>query len=460
VTADLVLRNARLVYDGGRIVEGGLVCEDGTITVVFEGVSPAGPEGAEEIDAGGRYILPGLIDPHVQLYPAEGFAHYATETRSAAIGGVTSIVKMHRDLAGYDAASLLEEIAGAESRAYVDFAFHLAVMTDDQIASIPEYSRELGIDSFKFFTAYKGEEGAPLGIQGLDDGQLLEALAAVADCGGTALVHCENQELAARAGRDVRAAGGDGLAGFAASRPPVVEAEAVRRVAFLASRVRCPLYVVHVTSAEAIELIAAARRSGQTIFAETEPHYLTETLDSPAGNLAKVIPPIRQAADRDALWAALAAGGIDAIGSDHVSARRERKQGSVWDAQLGFPGIATILPVLLSEGVNGGRIPLSHVVSVTSANPARIFGLPRKGALLPGHDADFVVVDLELERTVDAELLGSCSDFSIYEGRRLRGWPVLTVCRGAVVVRDGEVVGPEGHGRFIRRGVRQPAGIA
>jgi dihydropyrimidinase len=460
VTADLVLRNGRLVYDGGRIVEGGLVCEDGTITAVFEGAPPAGLEGAAEIDAGGHHVLPGLIDPHVQLYPAGRFEHYATETRSAAIGGVSTIVKMHRDLAGYDAASLDDEIAGAESRAHVDFAFHLAIMTDEQIASIPEYARELGIDSFKFFTAYKGEEGAPLGIQGLDDGQLLEALAAVADCGGTALVHCENQELAARAGRDVRAAGSDGLEGFAASRPAIVEAEAVRRVAFLAARVGCPLYVVHVTSEEAIEFLAAARRAGQAIFAETEPHYLTETLDSPAGNLAKVIPPIRRAADRDALWAALASGAIDAIGSDHVSARRERKEGSVWDAQLGFPGVATILPVLLSEGVNGGRIPLSRVVSVTSTNPARIFGLPAKGALLPGYDADAVVVDLELERTVDAELLGSCSDFSIYEGRTLRGWPVLTVCRGAVVMRDGEIVGDEGHGRFVRRGVMEQAAVA
>ncbi len=460
LSAPLVLRNGRLVYADGRIVDGGLVCEDGAIVAVFTGEPPTRWARAEEIDAGGRHVLPGAIDPHVQLYAAEQFVHYATETRSAAIGGVTTIVKMHRDLAGYDTATFFEEIAGAESRAYVDFCFHLAVMTDDQIASIPRYADDFGVRSFKFFTAYKGKEGAPLGISGLDDGQLLEALIAVARCGGTALVHCENQELAARAARDVRAAGGEGLAGFAASRPTIVELEAVRRVAFLAGRAGCPLYVVHVTSREGIDFVATARRAGQAIYAETEPHYLTETLDSPAGNLAKVIPPIRQAVDRDALWAALATGGVDAIGSDHVSARRERKQGSVWDAQLAFPGIATILPVLFSEGVNAGRIPLSRVVAVTSTNPARIFGLERKGALLPGRDADFVVIDLELERTVDAGMLGSVSDFSIYEGRTLRGWPVLTVSRGEVVVRDGEVVGSEGHGRFLRRGTRETAAVA
>ena len=143
------------------------------------------------------------------------------------------------------------------------------------------------------------------------------------------------------------------------------------------------------------------------------------------------------------------------MGSDHVAARRERKQGSVWHAQLGFPGIATILPALLSEGVNTGRVPLARIAEVTAARPAQIFGLERKGLLSPGKDADFVVLDLDLERVVDAEALGSASDFSIYEGRTLRGWPVVTVCRGTVVMRDGEIVGPEGHGRYLRRPPRE-----
>ena len=448
------------MYADGRIVEGGLVCEDGSIVAVFEGDPPDGWTDADEIDAGGQHVLPGAIDPHVQLYAAERFGHYSTETRSAAVGGVTTILKMHRDLAGYDSTEFFDEVSGAEGRAYVDFGFHLAVMTDGQIASIPRYADEFGIRSFKFFTAYKGEEGAPLGIQGLDDGQLLEALTAVAGCGGTALVHCENQELAARAAGDVQAAGGDGLAGFAASRPPIVELEAVRRVAFLAASAGCPLYVVHVTSREAIDVIASARRGGQAIFAETEPHYLTETVDSPAGNLAKVIPPIREPGDRDALWARSRRGAWTRSGpttSPRVeSGSRARSGTRSWD----FRASRRSLPVLLSEGVAAGRIPLSRVVAVTSTNPARIFGLERKGALVPGRDADFVVVDLELEREVDAAHLGSVSDFSIYEGRTLRGWPVLTVSRGAVVVRDGEVVGPEGHGRFLRRGLRETAAAA
>jgi dihydropyrimidinase len=447
------------VFGDGTVVEGGLAVEDGAIRQIFAGDPPSGLEAVEEIDASGRHVLPGLIDPHVQLYPQPAFAHYATETASAALGGVTTIVKMHRDLEGYDAEAFSAEVAGAESRAHVDFAFHLAIMTDGQIEAIPAYARDFGITSFKFFTAYKGEEGVPIGIQGVDDGQLFAALRQVAAAGGIALVHSENQELAAAARRQVEDRGEDGLRAFAASRPWPVEAEAVRRVSYLASLAGCPLYVVHVTSQEGLRALADAKRTGRRVYVETEPHYLTETADSPAGGLAKVIPPIREAGDRDALWAGLAAGEIDAIGSDHVSARRDRKSGSIWEAQLGFPGVGTILPVLLSEGVNGGRIPLSRVVSVTSSNPARIFGLPGKGALAPGHDADFVVVDLDLDRTVDARLLGSVSDFSIYEGRTLRGWPVLTVCRGTVVARDGEVVGPEGHGRFVRRSVAQLTGV-
>ena len=449
-----MLRNARLVYADGTILDGGLVAAGGVITEVFAGEGPATPPGCEEIDPEGRYVLPGAIDPHVQLYPAEGFAHYATETRSAAAGGVTTIVKMHRDLEGYDAPTFWEEVAGAESRAHVDFSFHLAVMSDAQIAAIPDYARELELTSFKLFTAYKGEEGYRIGIQGVDDGQLLDAFHAVAGLGGVALVHCENQELANRALERVRASGRDDLRAFAESRPWVVEAEAVRRAAYLAGLAGCPLYVVHVTSKESLGFLVEAKRDGQRLFIETEPHYLTETCDSPLGNLAKVIPPPREAEDREALWEALAAGQIDTIGSDHVAASRERKRGSIWEAQLSFPGIATILPLLLSEGVNRGRLSLARVAAVTSTNPARIFGLPSKGELRPGKDADFVVVDLELEREVSAEILQSASDFSLWEGRMLRGWPVVTVCRGAVVMRDGEVVGREGHGRYLRRGVR------
>ena len=449
----MVLRNARIVYPDGSIVEGGLVCEDGKIEQVFRGEGPSG----DGIDAGARYVIPGVIDPHVQLSPQPDWDHYATETRSAAIGGVTTIIKMHRDLDGYEADTFEAEIAGAESRAQIDFCFHLALMTAEQIARAREFAAAFSITSFKLFMAYKGEEGHQINIQGVDDGLLYEAFEQVGGVpGGVVLVHAENQELAARAAKRVRGEGRDDLGAFADSRPWLVEAEAVQRAALLAEAAGCPLYVVHVTSRQGLAALTSRRDRSSRLYIETEAHYLTETRDTPAGALAKVIPPIREEADREALWAALQSGELDTLGSDHVAATRARKAGSIWDAQLAFPGIATILPVMLDEGYHRRGVPLSRIVELCCEAPARIFGLASKGALLPGRDADFVVLDLELEREVTAEMLHSSSDFSIYEGRPMRGWPVLTVCRGEVVMRDGEIVGPEGHGRFIRRG----AGVA
>lgn len=449
--SDLLLRNARLVYADGRVIEGGLRCEAGVISEVFAGDPRSSGDAVAELDAGGRYVLPGAIDPHVQLYPVEDYGHYASETRSAAIGGVTTILKMHRDLAGYPREEFFAEVEGAQRRAHVDFGFHLAIMTAQQVEEIPRYAQELELCSFKLFMAYKGEEGYRIGIQGIDDGLLFDAFRAIASVGGVALVHCENQDIADRAHAAVRLAGGDDLRAFEASRPPLVEAEAVRRAAFLAGGAGCPLYVVHVTCRESLEPLLAAKRAGARIWIETEPHYLTETCDSPVGVLAKVIPPVRRQVDADALWDALAGGGVDSIGSDHVAAQLARKQGGVWDAQLGFAGIATILPVLLSYGVHDRGLALSTVAAITSTRPARIFGLESKGDLVPGKDADLVVIDLDAEHVVEAAALGSASDFSIYDGRTLRGWPITTVSRGEVVVRDGEFVGEEGWGRYLRR---------
>ena len=357
--SELELRNARLVYADGTILDGGLRARQGQIVEVFAGEGALPRPESEQLDAGGRYVLPGAIDPHVQLYPAPEWGHYATETRSAAIGGVTTILKMHRELEGYDVSEVRAEIEAAESRAHVDFAFHLMLMSGEQIAQIPRFARELELTSFKALMAYKGEEGYRLGIQGIDDAQLLEAFRLTASVGGVMLVHCENQELADQALERVREAGADGLAAFADSRPPPVEAEAIGRATYLAGVASCPLYVVHVTSREGVESLIAARRGGAGVFIETEAHYLTHTSDSPAANLVKVLPPIRSSEHRDALWRAAEDGELDTVGSDHVATMRAEKDGSIWDARLGFPGIATIVPALLSEGVNRGRISIA-----------------------------------------------------------------------------------------------------
>ncbi len=188
------------------------------------------------------------------------------------------------------------------------------------------------------------------------------------------------------------------------------------------------------------------------VFAETCPQYLTLTKDSPLGNLGKVNPPLREPEDNKALWKGIKDGIVDTIGTDHCGLRKEVKTGTIWDAKPGFPGSATMLPVLLSEGVNKGRISIERIVEITSFNTAKIFNLyPQKGTIRVGADADLTIVDLNLEKEVEPEMLLSCSDFSLYESWKIKGWPVMTMIRGKIVMEDGKIIGEKGFGQFLRR---------
>ncbi|MDQ3848527.1 MAG: amidohydrolase family protein, partial [Thermoproteota archaeon] len=217
------------------------------------------------------------------------------------------------------------------------------------------------------------------------------------------------------------------------------------------------LYFMHVGSTAALDAILWEREKGQSnYYIETCPHYLTHTTDF--GDLiGKVTPPIRSKSDLQSMWSALRNGIVDTIGTDHVANRLEMKigKGDIWSALSGFPGIATMLPVLLSKGVNENRIGIDRVAEVTSYNAARIFGMyPKKGTIQPGSDADLVIVDLDLEKTVTPDLLQSYSDYTIYDGWRLRGWPLMTIVRGNPVMENGIVANSAlGHGEFIPRPV-------
>jgi dihydropyrimidinase len=200
-----------------------------------------------------------------------------------------------------------------------------------------------------------------------------------------------------------------------------------------------------------LEEVSRSKVEYPKIFVETCPQYLTLTKDSPLGSLGKVNPPLRSSEDTEALWRGISEGLVDTIGTDHCPNPRETKTGDIWNARPGFPGSATMLPVLLSEGVNKKRVSLERVAEVTSFNTAKIFNLfPRKGTIQVGSDADLCIVDLNLSKIVEAKMLQSQSDFSLYEGWDLKGWPTLTMVRGKIVMKDGGIVGPKGHGRYIR----------
>jgi dihydropyrimidinase len=235
------------------------------------------------------------------------------------------------------------------------------------------------------------------------------------------------------------------------------EAESIKKIAVIGRKYGSNLYFVHIGSTAALDAILAEKEKGNSnLYIETCPHYLTHTTDFEKLT-GKVVPPIRSKSDVQSMWSALKNGIIDTIGTDHVANRLSMKMGSgdIWSALAGFPGIATMLPVLLSKGVNENRITMEQVAETTSYNAARIFGMyPKKGTIQPDSDADLTIVDLDLQQKVTPDLLQSYSDYTIYDGWTLQGWPVLTMVRGEVIMENGSVNSELlGHGKFVGRPV-------
>jgi dihydropyrimidinase len=226
---------------------------------------------------------------------------------------------------------------------------------------------------------------------------------------------------------------------------------------FLAEKLGARVFFPHVSTRMTLDEVRAWRRRYDQVYIETCPHYLTHTEDSDLAGMGKANPPFHTADDREALWAAIADGTIDVVASDHVARKRATKDKSMWLASQGFPGSATILPVLISEGWHKRRIPLQKLCATITSGPARVFDLaPVKGALAPGADADITLVDLNLERKVVAEELGSYSDYSLYDGWTFKGWPVRTIVRGVTVMQDGRITGEGGFGKYLWRKLGQP----
>lgn len=450
---DLLIRGGSVVLPEVGITSIDLGISNGRIVAHLAPGTPA--LGRETIDVAGAVVLPGLFDPHVHLSygaPDDVF----TETRSAALGGITTVNSYLRRPANFlEAVPQIQRTWG--ELACVDFTISLAITEWRNIAELTRYATELGVSSFKFFTYYYGELAHEAGAAEADDA-LLEALVRrVAELpGGVVCVHAENGALIARIQPQVKKSGRQDLAAYADARPAVAEAESISRAAFFASRAGCPLYVVHISSAEGLREARRQKAQMPGMRLETCPQYLMLSVDSPLGIMGKVNPPLRTAADQDVLWGGLIDGTIDAVGTDHIAWDRELKSGDLWKAKGSFPGSATMLPILLSEGYHRRGLPLERIACLTSTNAAQVFGLyPRKGTLLIGSDADLVVCNLDEERVVDPSRLGSRADYSPYAGLQLKGWPRTTVSRGQVVVRNGEFVGEAGHGRYTARQIER-----
>ena len=452
-TADLVIDNARLVTPGG-VIEGGAAVRDGRFVAI--GPREELPRAERRVDARGRLVLPGLVDPHVHLggaFPYE--QNLVTECLGAAAGGVTTILQYRRSASSFFETFPGELEANRQNMA-LDTAFHFIISSLEQAEGIPQYAERWGVRSYKLYMGGYAP-GNPIGLVAVDDGVFYRAMELVRELGPYAYVmcHAENQGLYLLMNRRAHDSGRLDLSAYAMSHPDFIEHEAVARLVWLGELTGCPVYVVHTTTGAAIETARAARRRGARVVIETCPHYLALTIDdarlaSQGPAIGKVSPPLRGAADQQALWDAIASGDVDVIGTDHVPILKTGA--TVWEERPGFAGMATMLPVLVTFGLLRGRLTPRRLAELVSANPARVFGLqPRKGRVAVGADADAVIVDTEREAPVGPAVTHSRYT-SAFEGLPLRGWPVLTLRRGEVVFEDGETKLVPGTGEILRPG--------
>ncbi len=445
---ELVIKNARIVTPLG-VNYGEIGVRDGRIAAV------AGPDSLLEaplvIDAEEKYLIPGVVDPHVHLASKDPFdVDVRTESQAAAAGGVTT-VGIHLNFKGE---SVLQAFGhykdDFERSSIVDGFFHVPTKGEESFQEIQRYP-EMGLTSYKL-TWGEVEAGG--------DARLFEVMEKVAELGNRVrgIIHAENREMVAFFRQRLVNQGRKDFPAWNLSRPWFCEAEFMEKSILYAEVTRCPIYIEHVTIGRGIEILARAKKRGVNVKGETCPQYLTMTSDdrgvlSTFPSFGHVNPPLRDKENNDLLWEGIAEGIIDCIGSDHAPYTKKQKGDDIWDAPPGLGNLTEMtLPLLLSEGVNKGRISIEKLVELCCYSPARIFGLyPRKGGIVVGADADLVILDHNESRKVSPETLHSKCNWSPYDGWELKGWPVATFLRGQLVAKNGEIVGRPGTGRWISR---------
>lgn len=457
---DLILAGGDVALPGEAPARLDVAVKDGRIAAILAPGEGRGGDAAR-LDCSGLTILPGVIDVHLHLGHGGDISRPRVkedamqETAAAAAGGVTCMIPYLMSNEPYD--RIFADVrAVTEAGARIDFGYHFIISTEEQLSGVGSYIADYGAPSFKIFMNNRGGEGTRLGLPDIDDAFLYRLAEESARHGGMVCPHPENIEVAQYLRKAVMArdpAGSGGLAAWNDTRPPFVEADAVSRAATLCKAAGAPVYIVHTSSKEALDAAVAARKSGAQVVIETCPHYLTHDVSWEGGQIGKINPPLRLAADREALWEGIRDGRIDTVATDHVHRGIASKEGNIWSASPGCPGMETLLPVMLSEGYHRRGIPISRIVELLCANPARTMGLgDRKGGIRPGYDADFAIVDLDDSTGVANERVVSGAGYSIYDGWELKGRVVHTFVRGRQVLRDGVLVEEAGGtGRYQKR---------
>lgn len=438
---DLVIRNGRMII-GGKLVNGEIAVENGSIKKIA--IRNIG-RGDEEIDARGALVLPGVVDVHAHIFDRK-FLHresFDSATIAAAAGGVTTIIMMPLDTPVLSVREVKRVAKFGEKNSLIDFSIHAGNMTPEAIKEVKKLA-QAGITSFKAFTC------SPYL---LEKSKMILLMEEIKKIDGVLFVHAEDEDELKNGFEKVKNIK-DPIAHHEA-RPATAEAKAVRWVIAAAKSSGCRIHLAHITSAEACEIIK--KEKGGKITAETCPHYLIFTKEDvrTLGPYLRVNPSIKTKKDRAALWSALSKGVLDIVATDHAPGTVDEKEigwKDIWKAQIGIPGVETLLPLMLEEGVCKKRISLQRLQKCLCSLPAKIFGIyPKKGILREGSDADIVVIDPKKKVRINPEKLHYKVGWTPYAGLKSVAPPQFTISRGGIVSVEGEVTTRPRRGRFLPR---------
>ncbi|HLL13686.1 MAG TPA: dihydropyrimidinase [Pyrinomonadaceae bacterium] len=454
----------RVLIRNGRVVtavddyKADVLIEDEAVSVIGARLEM---EADVLIDAAGKLVIPGGIDPHTHMELPFGGTQasddFFTGTRAAAYGGTTTIIDFAVQYKGESLTEALDNWhAKAEGKTAIDYSFHL-ITTDLEDERVPELHRIIdeGVTSFKMFMAYPG-------VFLVDDATIFRAMSAAGERGGLICMHAENGIVINEIIKRALAAGRTAPKYHGLTRPTRAEAEGVHRAIAIAEMAEAPVYIVHLSCADALEQVRAARDRGLAAFAETCPQYLFLSYDNyeePGFEGAKYVmtPPLRERWNQAELWKGLKTDDLQVISTDHcpfcMKEQKELGRDDFSKIPNGAPGVEHRVPLIYNGGVVENKISLNRFVELTSTAAAKMFGLfPRKGTIAVGSDADIVIFDPEREQTISAQTHHMNVDYSAYEGKRIKGVVETVLSRGRVVIEGGQYKGKAGDGRFLKRG--------